>query len=109
MSEPLAIWGLRPLLKNASQGFSLSCLEHESASRKRKVLHRAWLSSAKKAALAHGTERNETERNRTRTKRNVIERRCAQFPFGFWLNKTKPNGIVLNDNGNVFLTHTVVW
>ena len=55
------------------------------------------------------TEWNRTERNRTRTKLNVIERCCTQFPFGFWLNMTKRNGIVLNDIGNVFLTHSVIY
>ena len=54
------------------------------------------------------TKQNGTKRNRRRTKWNVIEWRCVRFPFDSWLKMTKRNGTVLNDIGNVYLTHTVL-
>ena len=48
---------------------------------------------------------NETERNETVNA--VFLESCALLPFRFYGFLCKPNGIVLNDIGNVFLTRTV--
>ena len=48
---------------------------------------------------------NETERNETVNA--VFLESCALLPFRFYGFLCKPNDIVLNDIGNVFLTRTV--
>ena len=51
------------------------------------------------------TKQNETKRNETVNA--VFLESCALLPFRFYGFLVKPNGIVLNDIGNVFLTRTV--
>ena len=53
----------------------------------------------------HRTKQNEAKRNETVNA--VFLESCALLPFRFYGFLVKPNGIVLNDIGNVFLTRTV--